>query len=69
MSRIDAIRELEQQLLGAEVFPELLRLFRNHFDHATDNVYVLAHVPEQLEDIFELLVDGDQVVHVETPRE
>jgi hypothetical protein len=74
-SRSDAEKALEQELEKTRVTlltgagPRgLLRALQSLFPDLSDNVYIIAHVPEQCEDIYDVLVDATTVVHVEIPR-
>jgi hypothetical protein len=68
----DTHRELEAgrlRLVSGELSPALLRLLRKHLPEATDNLYLIASIPEQGEDIYDVLVDGRQIIRVEIPRD
>ena len=75
MSRRDAQEALDQQLEESRVRllsgngpPALLTTLRSVFPDLSDNVYIIHHLPEQGEDIYDVLVDATTVVHVEVPR-
>jgi hypothetical protein len=65
------IAELENgrtKLLAEESPRVLLDVIRRRLSTVTDNLYLLRWIPEQGEDLYEVLVDGSTVVHVEIPR-
>ncbi len=75
MSRRDVQQALEQQLeesrirlLSGNASPALLETLRTVFPDLSDNVYIVHHLPEQDEDIYDVLVDATTVVHAEVPR-
>ena len=75
MSRRDAREALDKQLEESRVRflagngpPALLTTLRSVFPDLSDNVYIIDHLPEQGEDIYDVLVDATTVVHVEMPR-
>ena len=72
----DAERELEQQLeagrlrlINGDISMVLLRLLRSHSPEVTDNLYLISSIPEQAEDIYDILVNGRLIVRVEVPRD
>jgi hypothetical protein len=46
----------------------LLRVLRKRLRSKTENLYLLDWIPEPEADLFDVLVDGTSVVHVELPR-
>jgi hypothetical protein len=74
VSRVDAQKELEQQLEKSRILllsgepPGLLSALQNQFRDLSNNLYIISSIPEQCEEIFDVLVDGTTVVHVEIPR-
>ena len=65
------IEELEagrEHLLSAPASRRLLSLLRQRLQSITRNVYIVCHIPEQYEDLYDILVDGATVVHIELPR-
>ena len=75
MGRRDGQTALEQELeasrirlLAGEGPPALLRALQSHFPDLSQNLYIISWVPEQCEDIYDVLVDATMVVHVEAPR-
>jgi hypothetical protein len=65
------IAELEggrARLLAGETGGVLLQALRTRLQTITTNIYVLRWIPEQGEDLFDVLVDGTRVAHVEVPR-
>lgn len=68
---INLIHELEhsrKELLSGRSNPQLLAALKANTPALSDNVYVLDWIPEQAEDIFTLLMDGDLIVEVELSR-
>jgi hypothetical protein len=72
----EAEGELEQmleagrlKLINGETSLELLRLLRSHSHGPTDNLYLIASLPEQAEDMYDILIDGRLIVRVEMPRD
>jgi hypothetical protein len=75
VSRRDAQVELEQrlerervELLAGKGPPMLLEALRDQLPELADSVYIIANLPEQYEDIYDVLIGGTTVVHVEIPR-
>lgn len=65
-----AIGELEagrRWLLSPSGHP-LLQIARRRVQSITSNVFIVQSIPEQTEDIYDLLFDGAIVVRVEVPR-
>lgn len=58
----------KEKLLNGKNSAELLSALRANFPDWTDNVFIVGWIPEQGEDIFTVLVDGDKVVEVEISR-
>jgi hypothetical protein len=46
----------------------LVEVIHRNLATTTTNLYVLSHIPEQGEDLYEILVDGTSVVKIEIPR-
>ena len=44
-------------------------MLRQHLLSITRNLYILRWIPEQAEDLYDILVDGVTVVHIELPRD
>ena len=66
------MRELElgrEHLLSAPALQRLLSFLRRRLQSITRNVYILSWTPEQAEDLYDILVDGTTVVHIEIPRD
>ena len=66
------IEELEagrEHLLSAPYSRRLLSLLRHRLLSITRNIYVIRHITEQREDLYDILVDGTTVVHIELPRD
>ena len=75
MSRRDAEEALDRQLEESRVRLLSGKRASSAADNAServpdlsDNVYIVDHLPEQGEDIYDVLVDATTVVHVEVPR-
>jgi hypothetical protein len=65
------VTELESgraRLLAGETSGVLLQAIRRRLQTITTSIYVLRWIPEQGEDLFDVLVDGTSVAHVEVPR-
>jgi hypothetical protein len=66
------IAELEmgrEQLLLGPSSRKLLSSLRRKLQSITRNLYVVCWIPEQAEDLYDVLVDGTTVVHIEVPRD
>ncbi|MCA1512268.1 hypothetical protein [Bradyrhizobium sp. NBAIM01] len=66
------LEELEagrEHLLSAPASRRLLSLLRRRLQSITRNVYVLRHIQEQTEDLYDILIDGATVIHIELPRD
>jgi hypothetical protein len=66
------IGELEagrEHLLSAPEARRLLSVFRQRLLSITRNVYIVRHITEQYEDLYDILVDGTTVVQIELPRD
>jgi hypothetical protein len=62
------LEENRRRLLSEDSSCGLLEAIRRTFDTSTDNIYIVDHINEQAEDIFEVLVDGRVIVQIEVPR-
>jgi hypothetical protein len=65
------ISELErgrEQLLSEPSSRSLLSNLRRKLQSISRNIYVFHWIPEQTEDLYDVLVDGVTVVHIEIPR-
>jgi thiamine pyrophosphate-dependent acetolactate synthase large subunit-like protein len=47
----------------------LLSLLRQRLQSITRNIYIVRYIPEQTEELYDILVDGVTVVHIELPRD
>jgi hypothetical protein len=65
MSELEGGRE---HLLSDPSSRSLLSSRRRKLQSVTRNVYVFRWIPEQTEDLYDILVDGTTVVHIEIPR-
>ncbi|TWB01332.1 hypothetical protein [Bradyrhizobium stylosanthis] len=66
------IGELEagrERLLSAPASRRLLSLLRQRLQSITRNIYIVRHIPEQYEELYDILVDGTTIVYVELPRD
>lgn len=66
------IEELEagrEYLLSAPAARRLISLLRQRLQSITRNVYIVGYIPEQTEELYDILVDGTTVVHIELPRD
>jgi hypothetical protein len=66
------ICELEagrEQLLSAPTSRRLLALLRSRLSSITRNIYIIRCIPEQTEDLYDILVDGTTVVRIEVPHD
>jgi hypothetical protein len=64
----EELLQAREKLLSGKKSFELLSSLRANFPDMTDNVFIVGWIPEQREDIFTVLVDGDKVVEVEISR-
>jgi hypothetical protein len=65
---IGELRTGHERLLSDPSRRELLSTIRKGLSTISRNMYIVAHIPEQHEDIYEVLVDGKIIVSVELPR-
>ncbi|MBB4375528.1 MULTISPECIES: hypothetical protein [unclassified Bradyrhizobium] len=66
------IGELEagrEHLLSAPASRRLVSLLRLRLQSITRNFYIVRYIPEQTEELYDVLVDGGAVVHIELPRD
>ncbi|QDF38674.1 hypothetical protein FJN17_14520 [Bradyrhizobium symbiodeficiens] len=66
------VEELEagrEHLLSAPASRRLLSLLRQRLQSITRNIYIIRCIPEQTEELYDILVDGATVVHIELPRD
>ncbi|WP_143274616.1 hypothetical protein [Bradyrhizobium canariense] len=59
----------QEWLLSAPASRRLLSLIRSRLQSITRNVYIVRHITEQTEDLYDILVDGSMVVQIEVPRD
>jgi len=64
----EELLQSKEKLLSGKNNAELLSALRANFPEMTDNAFIVGWIPEQGEDIFTVLVDGDKVVEVELSR-
>lgn len=65
---LDELERSREQLLSGSSAQGLVRVLRRKLQSITRNIYVLRWIPEQGEDLYDVLVDGVTVAHVELPR-
>jgi hypothetical protein len=65
---IDELERAREQLLSGSSPKGLMRILRRRLQSITSNVYILRWIPEQGEDLYDVLVDGATVAHIEIPR-
>jgi hypothetical protein len=65
---IDELEKGRERLLSSSSSEGLMRVLRRRLQSITPNVYVLRWIPEQREDLYDVLVDGATVAHVEISR-
>jgi hypothetical protein len=56
------------RLLSEPSSHDLLSALRRRLQTITRNMYIFRWIPEQGEDLYDVLVDGATVVHIEIPR-
>ncbi|MDH6258210.1 hypothetical protein [Bradyrhizobium sp. BR13661] len=66
---IDELETGREHLLSAPASRRLLSLLRHRLQSITRNLYVVHWIPEQAEDLYDILVDGTTVVQIELPRD
>jgi hypothetical protein len=62
------LTEGRERLLSDTASQKLLSTLRRRLQSITQNIYILNWIPEQGEDLYDVLVDGVTVVHVEIPH-
>lgn len=65
---IDELEKGREQLLSGSSSRPLMRVLRRNLQSITPNVYVLRWIPDQAEDLYDVLVDGVTVAHIEISR-
>jgi hypothetical protein len=65
---IEELKERRERLFSEPTTQRLLSEVRARLRSGTE-VYIIRHIPEQSEDLYDVLVDGVTVVHVEIPRD
>jgi hypothetical protein len=71
-ARKKMVEELEQgraRLLSDPSSRQLLLALRHGLQSITRNIYIFQSIPEQLEDLYDVLVDATTVVHIGLPRD
>lgn len=64
----EGLERSRQSLLAGSGAPGLIEALRERIPTMSDNVYVFTWIPEQGEDLYDVLLDGMTVAHVEVPR-
>jgi hypothetical protein len=65
---IGELRAARERLLSDPSRRELLSAIRKVLNTISRNMYVVFYIPEQYEEIYEVLVDGTTIASVELPR-
>jgi hypothetical protein len=65
---IDGLRAGRERLLSDPSRGALLSAIRRGLSSISINMYVVSYIPEQYEEIYEVLVDGTTIASVELPR-
>jgi hypothetical protein len=65
---VEELERARKQLLSDEPPSALLTVLRRRLNTTTENLYILTWIPEQREDLYDVLVDGVNVVHLGIPR-
>jgi hypothetical protein len=65
---IGELRAGHERLLSDPSRRELLSTVRKELSTISRNMYIVCYIPEQYEEIYEVMVDGKIVVSVELPR-
>src|SRR5260370_19879611 len=66
---IDELERGRELLVADPSSHKLLSSLRRKLQSVTRNIYVVRWIPEQTEDLYDVLVDGTSVVRVEVPRD
>ena len=66
---IDTLQAGHESVLSDASPRSLLTVIRRKLLTITRNLYVIRHIPEQYEDLYDILIDGAIVAHIEIPRE
>jgi hypothetical protein len=68
MRTIDTLKKESEWLLSDPTSRKLLTALRRALQSITRNIFIVNSIPEQYEDIYDVLVDGAIVVRIEIPR-
>jgi hypothetical protein len=68
MRSIDTLKKQREWLLSDPTSRKLLTALRRALQSITRNIFIVHYIPEQYEDIYDILVDGTTVVRIEIPR-
>ena len=66
---IDELNAGQKWLLSGASSRKLLSALRRELQSITRNVYIFRCIPEQYEDLYDLLIDGTTVARIEIPRD
>jgi hypothetical protein len=66
---IGELKRGRERLLSDPPSDKLLSSLRRMLQSVTRNIYVVRWIPEQAEDLYDVLVDGTSVVHIEVPHD
>lgn len=64
----ERLEESRARLLAGDGPPRLLAALRDRLPDLSDNLYIVGHIPEQREDLYDVLIDAETVMRVEIPR-
>jgi hypothetical protein len=65
---VDELERGSAHLLADAPGRVLVEIVRRKLQTATSNLFIVHWIPEQEEDLYDVLVDGTSIVHVEIPR-
>lgn len=65
---IEELSRGRERLFADGSFGKLLSTVQRRLQSITRNIYIVHWIPEQLEDLYDLLIDGETIVRVEIPR-
>jgi hypothetical protein len=66
---IDELNAGRKWLLSGASSRKLLSALRRELQSITRNVYIFRCIPEQYEDLYDVLIDGTTVARIEIPRD
>jgi hypothetical protein len=65
---IDELKKERERLFSEASSQRLLSELRRRLQSITQDIYIIRSIAEQGEDLYDILVDGATVVHIEIPR-